>query len=260
MDHPTRQYVEALRTTHDRLAEFTSSLDAGELARPSYCEDWDLAGILSHLGSGAEIALEGLRAALGARTPMEQAEREALWERWNAKSTTERAADAVVTDDAFVSACEELDEGRLAGLSVPFHGHEIPAAAFLGFRLAEQALHSWDLYVVFEPSVRLRPEVVELLVDMMGRIVGFAAKPEHYHGPGQVGVRTFEPERELLLTAGDGAHLGTGRLGDDDPLVTLPAEGLVRLVYGRMDGEHTPTGIVLRGVELDDLRGLFPGF
>ena len=260
MDHPTRQYVEALRTTHDRLAEFASSLDVGQLASRSYCEDWDLAGVLSHLGSGAEIALEGLRSALGTRQPMEQAEREALWERWNSKSPEGQATDAVVADDGFVSACEELEEDRLAGLSVPFHGHEVPAAAFLGLRLVEQALHSWDLYVVSEPSVRLSPEVVDLLVDMLGRIVAFAAKPEHYRGPEKVAMRTFEPDRELLLTAGDGARLETGGLGDDDPLVTLPAEGLVRLVYGRLDPEHTPTGIVLRGVELDDMRSLFPGF
>ena len=41
------------------------------------------------------------------------------------------------------------------------------------------------------------------------------------------------------------------------PDVTLPAEAFARLVYGRLDAEHTPAG--KHGSALDTLRRLFPG-
>lgn len=39
----------------------------------------------------------------------------------------------------------------------------------------------------------------------------------------------------------------------------LPAEAFVRLLYGRMDESHSPPA-ESAGVELDELRPLFPGF
>jgi hypothetical protein len=41
----------------------------------------------------------------------------------------------------------------------------------------------------------------------------------------------------------------------------LPAEALVRLVYGRLDAEHAG-GVELEGESLgiDDVRAIFPGF
>jgi hypothetical protein len=34
----------------------------------------------------------------------------------------------------------------------------------------------------------------------------------------------------------------------------------VRLVYGRLDAEHTPGSVKADGVDLDVLRSVFPGF
>ena len=39
----------------------------------------------------------------------------------------------------------------------------------------------------------------------------------------------------------------------------MPAEAFVRLVYGRLDEAHTPP-VESAGVELDELRPIFPGF
>jgi hypothetical protein len=38
----------------------------------------------------------------------------------------------------------------------------------------------------------------------------------------------------------------------------MPSEAFVRLVYGRLDPDHTPVGV--ESPELDSLRRLFPGF
>jgi hypothetical protein len=40
--------------------------------------------------------------------------------------------------------------------------------------------------------------------------------------------------------------------------LVLPAEAFIRLVYGRLDPEHTPELAVV-GIDLDELRRAFPG-
>ena len=44
-----------------------------------------------------------------------------------------------------------------------------------------------------------------------------------------------------------------------DGEITLPAEALLRLFYGRLDPEHTPE-YAAEGIDLDRLRPVFPGF
>jgi hypothetical protein len=39
----------------------------------------------------------------------------------------------------------------------------------------------------------------------------------------------------------------------------LPAESLIRLVYGRLDRDHCPADVSTDGVDLDMLRAVFPG-
>jgi hypothetical protein len=41
--------------------------------------------------------------------------------------------------------------------------------------------------------------------------------------------------------------------------VRLPAEAFLRLVYGRLDPDHTPP-VDTQDVELGTLRSIFPGF
>jgi hypothetical protein len=41
--------------------------------------------------------------------------------------------------------------------------------------------------------------------------------------------------------------------------LTMTAEAFVRLVYGRLDPEHTPESVDASGTDLDDLRRAFPG-
>jgi len=45
----------------------------------------------------------------------------------------------------------------------------------------------------------------------------------------------------------------------DDEALQLPAEAMVRLVYGRLDTQHTPVAVAGDG-RLDQLRTAFPGF
>jgi len=62
--------ISALRGNHDQLTVRVSGFDEEDLARQSGSSQWDVAQVLGHLGSGAEIALAALQAAMaGQETP-----------------------------------------------------------------------------------------------------------------------------------------------------------------------------------------------
>jgi hypothetical protein len=76
-----------------------------------------------------------------------------------------------------------------------------------------------------------------------------------------IAVRTTEPARAFVVTlTPDAASFAAG---DDAPAtdadVTLPAEAFIRLVYGRLDPDHTPVGLAGDLDALAELRAVFPG-
>ena len=50
---PLETVLPALRSSHARLAAVAGPLTADEVTDPSYCDEWTIAQVLSHLGSGA---------------------------------------------------------------------------------------------------------------------------------------------------------------------------------------------------------------
>jgi hypothetical protein len=70
-------------------------------------------------------------------------------------------------------------------------------------------------------------------------------------------VGTTDPPRTLVLVLGPDEVSVSPSDPVDDPDMVLPAEALVRLVYGWLDPDHTPQ---VRGTaDLDELRRIFPG-
>ena len=53
-------------------------------------------------------------------------------------------------------------------------------------------------------------------------------------------MRTASPERRFKLTLGPERVALEPSLDGDRPDLQIPAEAFVRLVYGRLDDEHTP--------------------
>jgi len=56
-DRDYQDWVRALRASHERLDTVVRRLDAESLVQGSYCDEWSIAQVLSHLGSGAEIMM-----------------------------------------------------------------------------------------------------------------------------------------------------------------------------------------------------------
>jgi len=83
-------------------------------------------------------------------------------------------------------------------------------------------------------------------------------------GPLEVEIITSDPDRTYRLSVADAVKLSPSdsAAGATPATATvhMPSESLVRLVYGRLDAEHTPKSVKADGVDLDALRSVFPGF
>src|SRR4051794_41870797 len=99
--------------TFERLARLVGTLTDDQLTQPSGASEWTVAQVLSHLGSGAEITLDTLRAAQAGvdRAPDANA---AGWGRWNAKSPRGQAARHVRGRRGLVHALAGLEPAARA--------------------------------------------------------------------------------------------------------------------------------------------------
>jgi uncharacterized protein (TIGR03083 family) len=261
METDPHRWIQALRASHDALVAQVRVLTPPQLEQGSYCRDWDVAQVLSHLGSGAEIALRGLERTLDNGEPLHREEFPVIWERWNALGPVEKASEMVVWDRRHVSVLQGLDDKTLKSLHMNFFGMDLDAAGIVGLRLGEHAVHSWDVAVSFNPGAEVLLSSVELLVDRIPYIAGRLAKPEKASTQMQVKVKTTQPDRHFLLSIGDSVALTKDVEGPIDGSLELSAAALLRLVYGRLDPAHTPPGTRTTGsADLDELRRVFAGF
>ena len=250
-------WISALRHSHDRLRASVEPLGLAELEQRSYASEWSIAQVLSHLGSQAEIFGLFLDAGLTGQEPPGREEFMPIWDSWNAKDPQAQAADALRADQATLERFESLDAEQLARVHLKMFGMELGATGLARMRVGEHAIHTWDVAVALDPSATVKADAVGLLIDTVGQLAAWAGKPDGKQR--RLRVSTTDPERHFILETGDAVSL-TESDGEDGLLeLRLPAEAFVRLVYGRMDEAHTPP-TESAGVELDELRPIFPGF
>ena len=256
----------ALRSMHDRLDSLISPLSPAQLAGPSYCDDWTIAQVLSHLGSGAEIFGMFLDAGLAGSAPPGMESFQPIWDAWNARSPEQQAAAWRRSDELIVERFGSLDDDTLAAVQINLFGWDLGAVGLMRLRLSEHTMHTWDVAVALDPAARLAAEGVDLLADTLDQFAGRFAKPQGEHF--RVAVHTTDPRRDLMLTVGDKVELTAGGeqsqqargRGQADGELRLPCEAFIRLMYGRLDPGHTPADVAAGGVSLDTLRAVFPGF
>lgn len=258
--------ISALRSGHDELAAMVEELSAAELNGPSAASEWTVAQVLSHLGSGAEIHLPAVEAAVTGDDRRGPDFNQGVWDRWNAMTAQQQADGFLQSNRVLVSSYEKLDDQQRSDLRVDlgFLPEPVDVATAAAFRLNEFALHSWDVRVVQDPKAAVAPEAVENLLDVSSYMFGWISKPVLGRRV-RVAVRTTGPERQLRLDIAPDAVRLTDVTGTDgtgaDATVTLPAESWLRLVAGRLAADHTPADVQVSGdVSLDELRRVFPGY
>jgi uncharacterized protein (TIGR03083 family) len=249
--------IAAMRRSHDELAAQVGAMERSVLEGPSWCSEWTVAAVLGHLGSGAEI---GLATLTSGKADMKGAG--AVWDRWNAMSPAEQAAESVASDERLVEGYEALDDAALAErqLDLAF----LPAPVDLGFavamRLSEVGLHRWDIDVVSDPAATVQAYLVPAVLEVLTGFASFFARPTGRTGT--VGIEISDPDRSFVLELGEaGVTLAEGVPAESATTVKMPAEAFLRLISGRLAADHTPATITVEGdITLDDLRRTFPGY
>jgi uncharacterized protein (TIGR03083 family) len=245
----------ALRASVDRLHALAVGLDDTQIVSQSYCDDWSIAQVLSHIGSGAVISRRSLQDVMaGTATPDDF--NQSVWDEWNAKSPRAQADDALAADEALTQALEAVDESERAGLTFSLGPMSLGFDDMFGLRLNEHVFHTWDIAVMFDDAAGLPGDATALVVDNLSLIARFSGRPDGQDRT--LAIRTTDPGRDVsLVLSADGVELEPGE-PVQAPELELPAEALSRLVYGRLDPDHTPafTG---DAALLDTLRAIFPG-
>ena len=250
-------WIGALRHSHDRLQALVEPLDLDQLGQRSYASEWSIAQVLSHLGSQAEIFGLFLEAGLAGHEPPGRDAFVPIWNVWNAKDPQAQAKDGLRADEMTVERFESLDPDQKAQLRLHLFGMDLDLTGLARMRVSEHAIHTWDVAVALDPSAKVAPDAVGLLIDTVGQLAARSAKPDGKQR--RLQVSTTDPERRFILETGEAVSLTEADGEEDLPELRLPAEAFVRLVYGRLGPHHTPP-VEANGVDLDELRQLFPGF
>jgi uncharacterized protein (TIGR03083 family) len=257
MEHHLAPVVTALRHSHDGLARIVAPLDVPQLELPSYAADWSVAQVLSHLGSQAQIFNLFLDAGLSGQDPPGAEAFQPIWAEWDARDARAQAADSLSANEALVRRFESLDEAQRDRFRLKAFGMDVDAAGLARMRLGEHAVHSWDVAVAFDPTAMVAGDSVSLLIDTLSPLAARAGKADGKQR--RILISTTGPTREFLLQTGESVTLEESGGDYDLPALQLPAEALVRLVYGRLDPAHTPA-VEADQVDLGELRQIFPGF
>lgn len=244
-----------LRASVEHLHHVIDNIDAFDPDVAAYPTEWTIADTMSHIGSGATIMKKNLENTVAAREG-DPGFNESVWDEWNAKSPTDQVNDALVADEMLLLALEALSDTEKSAFHFSMGPFELDFDGFVGLRLNEQAMHTWDVEVAVDPSATLSDEVAGAIIDNLQLIIRFAGKAQ-----GEVkelSVRTTNPSRDFMLVfADDALSLGdSAHTGEVD--FELPTEAFVRLVYGRLDAEHTPSGV--NELHVESLRKSFAGF
>lgn len=251
----TQTWIDALRASHDRLAGLLRPLSASEIEQPAYPSEWSIADTASHIGSQAEILQLFVDAGLTGAEPPGMERFSAVWDRWNALAPADQVSQSIAADEALVTRLEGTTAAERESFSVPFFTGDQDIAGLAAARLGEHAVHTWDIAVALDPTAVVPGDAAALLVDELPVVATRASRP--VDGADPVAVATTAPERRFTLTLSPEVTLEVTDQPGPDPLV-LTAEAFLRLVYGRLDADHTPADV--GDPRLPALREAFPGF
>jgi uncharacterized protein (TIGR03083 family) len=247
--------LQALRASVEHLQSVANLIDPSDYESPAYPSDWTIADTFSHIGSGAVITKRRAEDSVADRDP-DPDFNASVWDEWNAKAPQAQVIEALAADQSLLAFFEATTTEDRSAITMALGPMNFDFDGVVGLRLSEHAVHTWDVEVASNPDATLPADAANLLLDNAPMYVGFSAKPTGVEK--KVSVRTSDSARDFTLEfKTDSVGLSESR-HDDSVDLELPSESFVRLIYGRLDPDHTPSTI--KGAEVEDLRAVFPGF
>src|SRR4051794_40486602 len=108
MSESSTDLVAVLHASQGRLVAALDGLTEEQAGTQSYDDDWSVAQVASHLGSGAEVFALFLDAGLKGEPAPGIEVMQPIWDGWNAKDPVSQTRDAVEVNDAFLERVDSL--------------------------------------------------------------------------------------------------------------------------------------------------------
>src|SRR4029079_16981546 len=183
----TADVLGVLRSSHERLVSAFDELGDERATLQSYDDDWSVAQVASHLGSGTEIFRQYLEAGAKGEPAPGREINQPVWDAWNARSPTAQIRDALDVTASFLDAAEALGREERAGWRLEVCGMDQDLAAFLRMRLNEYAVHTWDVTVALDPASTIPDDAAAWVADGIGMVVGWAGRAPRPQAEGAEG-------------------------------------------------------------------------
>jgi uncharacterized protein (TIGR03083 family) len=157
------------RAEFDRLGKYLAALDASGWVEQSYCTDWRVYQVVSHIGSGSRIGALRLQAWVNGGPPVTREVMQGVWGYFDALEPEQMLA-------AYTEAVKEYLEVE-AAIPDATGLHEVEGfagrrtlAAYQVLRIWELACHAWDVYVSRDRNARLHPDAVTIFAGALDEL------------------------------------------------------------------------------------------
>lgn len=178
--------IDALKSANAEFESRLRDLRPEHMPLPTPCSDWDVRALVNHVLLGTRMSVQVL-AGMAREEVIAGLDDDLL-----------SGVDDPVA--AFTDLADQMVEGfsgpqGLEGI-VAHPAGDFPRSMFIGFRVADSALHAWDLATAIGSDTLLDPGVVQFLWD------------------------DAQPQRDMLVATGMFGEGPSGSVGDDAPLQT----------------------------------------
>ena len=261
-NHPQAvTWLDALEESSRRLRGLAESLPAQDLEGPSFATEWNIAQVLSHLGSAAEICTTLVERGLAGDTTGPKREHLLpVWERWNTMDPEQQRREWVKADTAHLELLRSIDSTTERQLTVPYFAGPLTLADYAGYRLSEQSIHAWDVEVARDEIATVPGPEAALLWRRIDLVASrfFDQAVLRRLAPQQLAIRLTDTSQLFTLDLSTECHLRPDT--PDEPAGTIAgtAEAILRLIYGR---SRPADLIAVSGTATrQDATALFPGY
>jgi uncharacterized protein (TIGR03083 family) len=237
------------------LEEVASRVDPTKYTSPAFPSDWTIADTFSHLGSGAVIGERRFEDSILDRES-DPTFNASVWDEWNAKDPLDQVKDSLTSDAAFQSSLDAATDEQRRNFHFMMGPFAFDFDGLVGLRLGEHVLHTWDIEVAIDPLATLPNVAANAILDGVQFIVARIGKPTGEAR--EVTLRTVDPVRDFTLVLDVDAVDLVESPHEGSVDLQLPAESLVRVIYGRLDEKHSPASVT--GDVVNFLRLVFTGF
>ena len=245
------QCVELVKSESQRIQQYLGVLSAEDLARPSACDAWEVRDVVAHLTGAVDLFAANIsRGVRGDSTPPEgfpPASVSSLMARMEAGaqraiSLRESMGDQLLT--TFAARCEDLTQ-LLEGLAARdwdklcYHPAKvISVTTYVDLRLAELAVHEWDIRSKLDASAQLSVQCLPAVMDLMPAfVVGTLFRPGNKQSAS--GRFRFEltgvvsGSHDIVVENGD-SHMETAGKGSTGVTFRCDTETFALLAYSRI--------------------------